>query len=526
MLTWPERLWWLLLLPVLWLLAQPPRPRRQLVTAHLAQWLAAQAALRRRPVRFRALRFLLLALAFALCALAHAGPRGAGRDGPLKLAVLLDASASMGARGPDGRSAYEQAADAVRRELADVPPHVEVTLLRCGGEGGRLLGAAARALGDPGPPGGDLPAPFAELAAMPALRGCALLTVTDGQHGVPDTGALRVVGRPLANASLRLLRRVDRWPLPALDLELAVASHADTAMAGELRVDGAVAPMPPQPVDLPAGGELSIPLALQRTAPGGPLSIELALAGDGQPGDDVIRLALPPLPAPRITILCEGEPSPVLRAAAASLAGEVGGTVVQSGSADGVGFLLVEGGQADVAAGDPRVVAFGCRPLREEPGAVEVWARPQVVDWVRTEPILEGLDFSELRVEHALRGSLPPGRPLLLGDVPGQAPEPLAVLRTAGSGAALHFAFRLQDSNLGLLPAFPQLMRRGFVAAHGVAAALRLSTPEPSLREADLRGTGTVASRPLPGFGAQGGDLAPWFVVAALLCLLLRAYIR
>ena len=59
----PERLWWLVaLLPLLYLLAQPPRPRQALFTAHASQWQRALQQLKRRPPRFRALRWLLLSL--------------------------------------------------------------------------------------------------------------------------------------------------------------------------------------------------------------------------------------------------------------------------------------------------------------------------------------------------------------------------------------------------------------------------------------------------------------------------------
>jgi hypothetical protein len=43
-LTAPQQLWWLLaVLPLLFWLAQPPRPRRLHLTPHRAQWLLAQA---------------------------------------------------------------------------------------------------------------------------------------------------------------------------------------------------------------------------------------------------------------------------------------------------------------------------------------------------------------------------------------------------------------------------------------------------------------------------------------------------
>ena len=84
----PEHLWWLLLLPVLFLLAMPPQPRTVLWTAHLPQWVAAQKVLRRRPPRLRGLRFLLLAIACIAAAGALAEPRLPGQPGPTRLVVL------------------------------------------------------------------------------------------------------------------------------------------------------------------------------------------------------------------------------------------------------------------------------------------------------------------------------------------------------------------------------------------------------------------------------------------------------
>ena len=97
----PERLWWLLLLPVLFWLAMPPRPRTVVWTAHLPQWVLAQKTLRRRPPRLRGLRFLLLALACVAAVLAHAGLGLRGTPGPQrprgwwKYSVRRSASSTM-----------------------------------------------------------------------------------------------------------------------------------------------------------------------------------------------------------------------------------------------------------------------------------------------------------------------------------------------------------------------------------------------------------------------------------------------
>jgi len=127
-LSHPERLWVLLLLPLLWWLLQPLRPRVVLLTAHLRQWLLAQERLRRRPIRRHWPRLLLLLLAFTAGVLAMAGPTAAGRTGAPRLLVLLDGSASMAAARPGG-SPFDQALARLRRELLQLPASVEVQLL-------------------------------------------------------------------------------------------------------------------------------------------------------------------------------------------------------------------------------------------------------------------------------------------------------------------------------------------------------------------------------------------------------------
>ena len=141
----PQFLWALLVLPLLWWLSQPPKPQRAVLTAHMQQWQLAMRALRRRPPRGSWLRFALLALATVGATIAAAQPFQRAGEGPTRLVVLLDASASMASSRDGERSAFEQAKQTLATELARVPEHVEVTVLRCGGELRRRHGVAARA---------------------------------------------------------------------------------------------------------------------------------------------------------------------------------------------------------------------------------------------------------------------------------------------------------------------------------------------------------------------------------------------
>lgn len=530
----PQFLWAALLVPILWWLSQPPRPRRLLLTPHLAQWQQALHALRRRPPRGSAVRFVLLALATIAAAIAAARPFARGRPGPHRLVVLLDASASMAQLGADRRSAFAQAEALLRATFAALPPNVEVTLLRCGGALLRRHGASARSLQDLGGPDGELIVDLPALAAAAATEpDTAVWTLTDGQGQavLPDVGALSVVGDRddrTPNAAVLAVRVDDQWPLPVLPVEVDVVAFAPADVGGgapvTLTVEGAIATSLPVARVLPPGVVTTVPLVLERTAAGGPLRIAAALAGDRLPDDDAVRLTLPPLPAPRIAVLAEPDGGPFAGVAAAALAVEVGGEVVAADAGLPVGLLLVDGGAAALAPGAVRAITFGTR-LDGAPEP-EPWAEPIVADWARGDAWTAGLDLSELRVERAWRGILPPGEPFLWADEAGERRALAVVARGAGGLGSVHFAFRLGDGNLPLLAAFPQLLRRAFVQSYGAAATAVTPARLPPPGEVDLsRGT-RAADRPLSPFGTPDRDLAAWFVLAGLCALALRTLVR
>lgn len=525
----PQQLWWLLVLPVLFWLALPPRPRRRVWTAHLAQWQLAQASLRRRPPRLSGVRFVLLALAATAAVCAHAGPSWRQAEGPRRLVVLLDGSASMAANAHsgDGASAFAMAEAQLRERLAQLPEHVDVTLLRCGGPRLRRHGASARALQDLGAPSGaldvDLPALAAACAEEPDT---VVWTLTDGQAltALPTVGALSVFDARGPNAALLSVRTVDRWPLPQLSLEVTAQWFADAPREAELRVAGAVAAVSPQRATLTPGAPATFAFELERTAAGGALDLVLAMPGDVLSADDTWRASLPPLPAPRIAVLTDAEAGPYAAVAAQALAEEVAGTVVAPTAGTEVGMLLVDGGVLPIEPGRVRALCFGSR--LDAAAEVQPWLQPRLADWDRSSPLCAGLDLSELRLDAAFRGTLPPGDPFLWALDGNGARVPLAVVADGGDTASVHFAFRLQDGNLPLLPAFPQLLRRAFVRCHGRAAQLQVGSPEPAVGEQDLRQAATAADRALPPFPAPDRDLAAACLLVGLLALALRAFVR
>lgn len=521
----PEYLWALAAAPLLWWLSRPPAPRQQLWTAHLEQWQQALHALRRRPPRGSWPRFLLLLLALGAAALAAAGPRTAPTPGPARLLVLLDASLSM-ASSSAGESAYERARALATRRLAALPPHIEVGVLRCGGDLRRRYGAAARNLTDLGAPGGPLDVDLAGLAdsLCDARTETWLLTDGQGQVRAPARGALDVLDARGPNASLVGLRVEDRWPLPELVVDVNVVVHAAPDAEVDVVARGAVVgETERRRLTWRDGQPASARFELQRLAAGGAVELRVELSGDALDEDDARVVELPALPAPRIAVLAEDDAGPYAGAAADALADEVGGQVVSPTAGGEVGLLLVDGGAADLAAGQARVVTFGSTLAGQ--AAPEPWLSPAGLDWDREHALTRGLDLSELVVDRAWRGVLPDGEPLIWSVEDGRR-EPLAVLAQGEGVASLHFAFRLRDANLPLLAAFPQLLRRGFVRSYGRAVRLRVEAPSLPEEELDLRYAQPATSRPLRAFGAPGESLARWCVAVGLLALGLRALFR
>ncbi|HZN38872.1 MAG TPA: hypothetical protein VFD82_08715 [Planctomycetota bacterium] len=517
-------LWWLLVLPLLFWLALPPRPRQQAWTAHLVQWRLAQKALRQKPPRLSGLRFLLLALACLAAVVAHAGPVLAGTPGPTRLVVLLDASASMAAR-HDGRSAFDVATQAVAQKLAALPDHVEVTVLRCGGDLVRRHGPAARALQDIGRPAGALAVDLEALAAEVAGPNTVAWTLTDGQGQgrLPAAGALLCVGAAGPNAAIVAVRTIDRWPLPGFSAAVDVLWCGPEACTGEVQVTGAVQDTPPLSIELLPRAVQTVPVDLERLAKGGLLGLRLVVAGDVLPDDDVFEVELPPLPAPRIAVLVDAEAGPFADLAAKTLAQEVGGQVVPAAAGAEVGLLLVDGGNVAIAPGRVRSICFGSQFDAQQ---VPVpWLEPQFADWDRGSPLTAGLDLSELRVHCAFRETLPAGQAFLWAQHAVQGRVPLAVVAGDERHASVHFGFRLQDSNLPFLSAFPQLLRRAFVRCYGAAAKLRVRSPAMAPGEQDLQARAVGVDRPLPPFGTPDRELAAWSLLLGLCALALRAFV-
>ncbi len=513
-----------MLLPVLYWLSLPPRPRKRVTTAHMLQWQAAVRRLGRRPVRLRKLRFWLLVLALIAVVGAMSGPTVGAVEGPRHLVALVDTSASLGA-GTGAATAYDQLQARLRSELDTLPEHIDVRFALCGVGVSVHRGPRAAILATlPAQPSGAGTVDMDLLAAALDDEDTAVWSLTDGMglHKLPTTGALSLFGEGGPNLAITACTIDDRWPLPDITLRVELRRFGPGTASIAIQIKGAVAEIDPVAVTLKDAGDGSAfgqaEISLRRST-GGWLELWIADAAGVLAGDDRVRVWLPEAPAPDIAVLAGPESGPAIHSAAMALARESGGRVVEPG-AERAGFLLVDGGHLKEIP--KRAISFGTSFGSRPASSADFAEDSPLVDWDREDQLTRGLDLSELEVQRALRASaLPPGKELLHSDT-----GPLLVVVEQGDTATVHLACQLGDSNLPLLPVFPQLVRRAYARSYGEAAKLRFA-PENllSASESDLRPRARDASeRALPVFGRDGNSLVVPLLILALFALVARVY--
>ena len=276
---------------------------------------------------------VLLALAMARPALTRGDGPPAG-DAPASLVVVIDASASMNAPGPDGRTAHDEARDAARELIAALPRGSEAAVLVAGG-GVRPLGdrpgllapdEAAATLDDL--PAGlgrlDLPAAFAaadallDAAASHPLRRVAVVSdfrgvvpvaptpdltlVRVGVEATPDRPSLSVgpvaldPNPPTPGRAVRVRAEV-RNAGPRAARDLPVRLEIDGTTRGLLRLD------------VPADGtaQASFDYTFDTAGPAVlRVAVDAAVAGDPLADDDA-TLAVVDVPRPPRVLILAGE---------------------------------------------------------------------------------------------------------------------------------------------------------------------------------------------------------------------------
>ncbi|MEO0481067.1 MAG: hypothetical protein AAF196_16470 [Planctomycetota bacterium] len=450
----PQRLLALLVLPLLWLLSLRPKPRRSFQTAHWNVW---QRALRvqTRPPRPR-LRFLLLALAFLAVSLASAGTTIGRREGPSRLIVLVDRSASTGRVASPGNDAMQVLRNRLRDELRDWSGETNLRLVLCG-EGVEVEET-------------KLDLAFEQPAFTTLLQGCevdlealakagsadssaAIVVVGDEQTSVPPSAAsLRFRSSQTIRRGILSARCEDDWPLSTIRVRLDLFDERIGTNAEEpltLAVQGAPRQIGVEAFPIEGDLERGVELTFERGSGG---RLRLTLNGeDGFEADDWVEFVVPAPPRRRVVALGDSEAIED----AAGFVRDLFGLEASEGSvaASGAAVVLADGGRFD--SWTPGMLSFGVHTAADTRSVED--GEAFLVDWDREHPLLQGLDLSEMRVRRRLpRDFAPDGAQVLLRGRDG----PLLVSWEDDGGRSLHAAFRLEDSNLWRLPAFPRLLRR------------------------------------------------------------------
>lgn len=515
--------------PLVWWLLRPPGRGRAFLTYRLELWLRAARELGLLEPRATSLRIVPPILAAVALALAGAGPRLGGVEGPDRLLVLLDRSPSMGARDGRGRTRLDAALERLAAELSGLPPEVEVRAILAGGE---RLGVVAGRVGERAEwwprlaaqaevAGGR--AGLTELLAGLEALGEPVLVLSDlagperPAAGPAGRAHLRRVGERVDNGALLDLLLAPTWPAPEVQATALVRPGGSeqslvvrAPASGELLASVSV---PASPVDL-----LEVPLSWPRRC--GAVQVRLEPA-DAFAWDDALDLAPLPPPALRVAIRTgPGEaPSALARSTAFALATGEGRVV---GVEDDPDLVVVEGGRLqawpDRARPDWLLLGTAVAGMTGE----NLLEAPEPGAWESSHPLLRGLDLSQLGVDWALR--------VVSGGERGRAlfraanGEPL-LLAAEGEPRIVHLLFLPGRSSLGAELLWPRFLHRslGWFARAGEerVEAARPGGAPPDLEESDLGPGDAPQERPLPAFAASGAALGGWLMLFALLLLAL-----
>ncbi len=477
----PQALWALMLaIPIAIVFLYKGR-RRPLVVPSLAIWRQALGP-EGRPRGFTRLReWLLLAVNLGLLALlvgaASAPGSKPGASGADHWALVIDVSPSMAATDAGGRSRLDAARAEARALLDRLPAAAWVTLVSAGTEPVSL---------------GPLPPDAEELrAALDALDWrpgpCRAETAWGSVHKHPDAAALNVVffsdgagvtgldgflrdarhwfvrtGGAAQNAAI-VAAEIDRsWGDVSAELQLEFRAGADAP----LRRDWVVALQGKEiargAVEIPPGSPVTVSCAVP-TYQSGLLEARLEPADDFAL-DDRAHLALAPLAKPWVWIVTDAEDSflvPVLAALADHVDGKASGRaragdfrpgMLPSG---GVGIVAFDGADppADLPPGNYLFFGSGGAHLPVRIGPVT--ESPSVARWASDHPLLRRAPLELLQVQRS-RVVFPARGDQALVEGAG------AILAAAGAGngrAWAYFGFRLSDSNLPVLVAYPLLVK-------------------------------------------------------------------
>ena len=365
---------------------------------------------------------------------------------PLHVVFVVDDSASMAARGEDGRSAADRARDAVMSVVEEMPVDALATVIRTGPRpeilaGPRtLVGTVGESLDrwEPWRPGHD-PLPALELGLELARDDGALWFLTDGRDvEAPPAYTVRAFGQPVANvAILSARRRTAPDGEESLFANFAVwgAAQVEAEVSVEVQATAEQRQVARRTVELRPG----VPSSVRLTVPASssPWIVSITAPANGLAADDSCVL----LPEPDRTVVM-----------ASGLADEVSDRLELERLARALTGVRL------VAASEPAHLRFVAQPGPVGAGANEVviaplpsaetdpWIGPFLVE--RRHPLGTGVTLDGV-VWTAGRGALP-GMPIVFA---GQ--QPLCSEERVGDGVRLHLNLDVTKSNLPASPDWP-----------------------------------------------------------------------
>jgi Ca-activated chloride channel homolog len=456
-------LWWLLVLLPLLLMYLLRQRRDRLVVSSTMLWQRVLADHRvNTPLqRFRRnLLLLLQALLLILLVFALARPvwRGAAGSAAV-LPIIIDCSASMGARGEDGRSRLELALGDLRSELRSKPNSQRICLIAAGdrartlcpptGNPSELVEALSGLQPDAGE--GEL-APALELAEAIARTlpdGCERVRlISDGNFPASaafdlpfalDYHLLPPAGANIGITELRAHEQDAGWLIFA---RIKASPGNATPARLQIAVDGSVRSS--QELSLDADGEARIRATLDGA--GGAFSLRLnPLSADSLAADNTVSVTLPPARPLRVATRLADWQSGVsaLGNTAAPTAGESPDLLIDSANS-------ASPARVRLLVGLPRELAGAIQVL---PGADEV------IDWDRSAPLLQYAELDRMPLSRSPRLRSPQTLSRAGFDVIVEASRgPLLLRRLTAERIDYHLLLPLSESALARRVAFPVLL--------------------------------------------------------------------
>jgi hypothetical protein len=496
--------------------------RRRVLVSSAVLW--SDAAARKRQARLggrlrRWLSWAIQLLVLVLLLIAAGDPRRAPEPTERTVIVLIDRSASMGARHGDG-TRLDVAKREAKRIVAAAPGSAEVlvasfgatAVLEVGADGDRARAEAAidRILQSDEP--SDLPQALRFAGAIgPETRPATIVIVGDGSYDEveiarevrpPNDLVFVQAGAPGENAGI-----VSFGPVPgggrraAPDAVLAVQNFGDRtrALVAEIWVDGARAARQELRLAPRARAVRHLPLAGR---PGRLWEARLEPAPGEAPDllaldDRAYAIVSPPRPR---TILVVGAPNLYLDAALLGLGEEVtfrrigaGETAALAGAWEKYDCVIVDGAPLPVAPTRGRFLLLDPHgPGAPFPSRGVVRAPvPTTVD--TNHPLLQHASLADLNVRQARRLELEPDdrAPVASFGVP------LMITRERPELRLVALAFDVRRSDLPLRPSFPVLVANAVEWLAGAPAVPRTGhltgsvaavSSDPSVREAQITG--------------------------------------